>query len=371
MHGRRSLAKRKQPPVSQSKGNAAKIARKEPSSDSSQSEEDAAESPNTSHPEGDDAGSHDSQPEDDAGGFSDSQSGEDAAGLAGEASEEPEQNPLPGLYNLKQPLDPTSLARINLRNHISNPARGVFFWVELTPQVSQIGVLLCGFPTCNRTIDAGDYVITVYPGVHTMGLNPRTAECFEKLADFSKPRYLSRLRPTTRHTVPLGIGPYNAYALLDGGAERLIIEWESVLSTLINRRAGNPWPPPDLALYDILHSSGRQDFHRDKPADLSDYEYFLLTHQLAPIESDGPHEEDEWDLFDEYYRTDNPQNIQYQAHRLGEMLRKWQHDKVLANSFDDELDENQIQRKKDLGRRAIRAIRRLSQIPRPYRADSN
>ncbi|RYP80234.1 hypothetical protein DL770_006307 [Monosporascus sp. CRB-9-2] len=378
MQGRRSLAKRKQPHDSQSEGNAAKHARKEPSSDSTISEENAAKSSDSTISEEDDAGPHDPQPEEEAGGFSDLQPEEEAggfsdlqpeediAGLAGGFFDDPGQNPLLGLYHLNQPFDAISQARLGLLWHMNIGASGVFFWVELTPQSSQIGGLDCRFPNCDRMIDAGDYRITVFPGMYHMGLSPWHAECFEKLADFSKLEYLNRLRPVTRHTVPVRIDPYNAYSLLDGGAEKLVIEWISRLKGLITRRAGTSWPPPDLALYDILHSSGRVGFYRHKPASLSHYEYFLHTHQLAPIESDGPEEEDEWDLFDQYYRTEHPYDIRYQANRLGEMLRSWQHDKVLANSYEDQLDQNQLQEKRDLGARGLRAIRRLSEIPMPY-----
>ncbi|RYP02952.1 hypothetical protein DL764_005478 [Monosporascus ibericus] len=373
MHGRRSLTKRKQLPDSQSKGNAAKLARKEPSPDSSQSEEDAAKSSDSTQSEEDDAGSHNSQPEEEAGGLPDMQAEEDIAGPAGGIVDDPEQNPLPGLHHLNQPFDAISQARFNLLYHMDTDTNGVIFWVQLTPQLPQIGGLHCRFPNCDRMVNADDYSITVFPGMYNMGLSPWHAvtdryhvECFENLVDFSQPRYLSRLRPMTRNTVPLQIGPYNVYPFLDGGAEKLFVEWMSVLDGLVSRRAGRPWPPTDLALYDILHSSGRQGFYRHKPAPMSHYEYFLLTHQLAPIESDGPEEEDEWDLFDEYYRTDYPHNIEYQARRLGEMLGSWQHDKVLANSYEDQLSENQRQEKRDLGARALRAIRRLSAIPMPY-----
>ncbi|RYP36414.1 hypothetical protein DL767_003377 [Monosporascus sp. MG133] len=366
MHGRRSLAKRKQPPDSQSGGNAAKLARKESSSDSSQPEDDAAKSPDSTESEENDAGSHDSQPEEEAGGLPDLQSEEDIAGLAGGLFDGPEQNPLPGLYPLNQPLDAIGQARLGLLFHMNTNTNGVSFWVELTPRPSPIGGLDCRLPNCDRMIEAGDYRITVSPGMHHMGLSPWNAECFERLADFSQAQYLRRLRPITRHTVPLRIDPYNAYALLDGGAEKLILEWKEVLNGLIARRAGDPWPPQDLATYGILHSAGRLGFYRHKPAFLSHYEYFLHTHQLAPIESDGPGEEDEWDLFDQYYRTEHPYDIEYQANRLGEMLRSWQHDKVLANSYEDQLDENQLQEKRNLGARALRAIRRLSEIPMPY-----
>ncbi|RYP54679.1 hypothetical protein DL768_000615 [Monosporascus sp. mg162] len=350
--------KESSPNSTQSEEDAAK------SPDSTQSEEDAAKSLDSTQAEEDDAESHDSQPEEEAGGFSDLQSEEDIAGHSGGIFDE--QNPLPGLYHLNEPLDAISKARLGLLYHMNTAASGVFSWAELTPLSSQIGGLDCWLLNCDRMIDAGDYRITVFPGMDHMGLSPWNAECFERLADFAQPQNLNRLRPVTRHTVPLRIDSYNTYALLDGGAEKLITEWKSVLDGLTTRRAGNPWPLPDLACYDILHSSGRIGFYRHKPALMSHYEYFLHTHQLAPIKSDGPEEEDEWDLFDEYFRTEYPQNIEYQANRLGEMLRSWHHDKVLANSYEDQLNQNQLQEKRDLGTRAIRAIRRLSKIPMPY-----
>jgi hypothetical protein len=63
--------------------------------------------------------------------------------------------------------------------------------------------------------------------------------CFEDLVDFSQAAYIDRILPVTRHNARMrglkGTSVADGNYLLDGGAERLVLEWKSSMGKLIDK----------------------------------------------------------------------------------------------------------------------------------------
>ena len=60
----------------------------------------------------------------------------------------------------------------------------------------------------------------------------------------------------------------------------------------------SPVSGDNLILMDLLHKSGTANFRPRKLAGMSENRFIELSTKMAPIESDGPDDEDEWNLFD-------------------------------------------------------------------------
>ncbi|KAL5337526.1 Alpha/Beta hydrolase protein [Aspergillus crustosus] len=160
--------------------------------------------------------------------------------------------------------------------------------------------------------------------------------------------------------------------LVPGGVERLVLEWKVTYGKWFDKRNG---------VYDesaeeehvhadflaLLRKAGSSEYKQSmKPTGLSHNEYYNLLVNLAPYESDGPNDMEEWNLFDTYLDStvkalDNP-------HDLSTMLQRWHDDVTLISKEEDELDERGRAAKARLGEKAIRALKRLSIIPMPQLA---
>lgn len=158
-------------------------------------------------------------------------------------------------------------------------------------------------------------------------------ECFEKLADFSKKEYLKRLQPLTRSTYALrGIKSTSAMDgnfLLDGGAERLVLQWIHSMEGLLAKRDKIQQKALDSDLENLLLKAGSATFSPKKPKAMSEFEFSNLSDNLAPIESDGPEDREEWNLFDNYLPLsfDDPKDLA-KRHTLSFMLDYWRAHKV-------------------------------------------
>jgi hypothetical protein len=86
--------------------------------------------------------------------------------------------------------------------------------------------------------------------------------------------------------------------LLDGGAERLVLEWKDSVGRLIDRRDGVFCKPIDPAFNDLLHKPGSSSYKPKMLDGMTIHEFVNLCSSLAPIESDGVDDREEWDLFD-------------------------------------------------------------------------
>lgn len=113
--------------------------------------------------------------------------------------------------------------------------------------------------------------------------------------------------------------------LLDAGAERLTLEWKLSVGKLIDKRDGvETKDEMSAALTDLFYKAGSSKYvPQELPDNLSMFERGLLSSTLAPIESDGPEDMEEWNLFDEYLVVKDDQKILEQRHTLAITLSLW------------------------------------------------
>ncbi|RFU72659.1 hypothetical protein TARUN_9603 [Trichoderma arundinaceum] len=294
---------------------------------------------------------------------------------ATELEERNKSEPLSDSSDDETTKDSIRMCRNSLRRHIGMDGKSepsdVMFFIEKTPSSSQRGSACC-LTVCEEKIREGVYRIAVYPGNYS---SYRSAdfyhvECFEKLADFSNSEFLHRLQPVTRNTFSMrnlkATSISNGNFVVDGGAERLILEWKSSMARLIARRDGTAEEVLTSSFRDLLYKSGSASFKPERVEGMMDSEYFLLCHSLAPIESDGAEDDDEWNLFENYVplNFENEKDLD-ETHSLSLMLGMWGRDKFLARRDEEHLTEKGKEVKKELGEKGIRAIRRLSALPMP------
>ncbi|XTI85849.1 hypothetical protein V2W45_1377750 [Cenococcum geophilum] len=221
-------------------------------------------------------------------------------------------------------------------------------------------------------IKEGSYRIAVHPGMNHVYQNPDFyhVQCFEDLVDFSQAAYLDRIQPVTRRTASMrglkGTSVADGNYLVDGGAERLVLEWKTSMGKLIDRRDGVPIEPMDPDFNDLLRKSGSASYQPKIIDGMSRHEFFNISMSLAPIESDGVEDQEEWNLFEHYLPMtfDDLEGLN-DRHSLSDMLSLWKADKFLACAHEDKLNHRGKEEKEKLGEKAIRAIQRLSSIPMP------
>ncbi|KAH1545494.1 hypothetical protein KXX57_004575 [Aspergillus fumigatus] len=222
------------------------------------------------------------------------------------------------------------------------PQTQPLFFIEMAPDSR--GGAKCKLPTCDENIMPGELRLAMNPAMGYGSWSRSSASlyhihCFEKLADFTQADFLDRIQPLTRQTWKLrGL---NAGSVLDGnylvpgGVERLVLEWKVTHGKWIDKRDGVYDESEDekrvhADFFALLRKAGSSEYKQlMKPTGLSFDEYYNLLGPLAPYESDGPHDTEEWNLFDTYLDStvkalDNP-------HDLSTMLQRW-HDDVFSGS---------------------------------------
>lgn len=117
--------------------------------------------------------------------------------------------------------------------------------------------------------------------------------------------------------------------LCDGGAEKLIVDWKWERARLLNARDGvqesRDQDPRASALENLIHNAGSKDFVEQPIPGITDHERFLLLHDLAPWESDGADDQDEWNILEQYLHVGSDDD----RHTLSLTLLAWEQDKVL------------------------------------------
>ncbi|OJJ50307.1 hypothetical protein ASPZODRAFT_13393 [Penicilliopsis zonata CBS 506.65] len=94
---------------------------------------------------------------------------------------------------------------------------------------------------------------------------------------------------------------------------------------------------------------------------VDDFEVFLLGRVLAPIQSSGPGDTNEWNLFDAYLA---PYGDGLGLNELSEALDSYQYDQKIALKKDDQLSHEERRYKDEqLGKNAVDALCRLAPIP--------
>lgn len=152
--------------------------------------------------------------------------------------------------------------------------------------------------------------------------------CFEKIADFSQAAFLGRINPVTRGTFSLrgvrGTSVLDGNYLVDGGAERLILQWKVTRGRHIDERDGVIQDGEPLAqnFADLLSKAGLPGFQPQFVDGMTQHEFINLTTILAPNESDGPEDPEVWNLFDEFLTVQEPTSLD-DRHSLSKMLTAW------------------------------------------------
>ncbi|KKK15096.1 hypothetical protein AOCH_005601 [Aspergillus ochraceoroseus] len=245
------------------------------------------------------------------------------------------------------------------------------FFIEKTPDSRGPP---CNLPGCNRRIEPGDLRLALNPAMESNHWFRASSDfyhirCFEKIADFSQADFLDRVQPLTRNTWELrglkASSVRDGSYIVPGGVERLILEWKVTRGMWIDKRDG---VYDERAYYidegfdDLLHKAGSSTYiPRGRPAGLDLYEHYALSQLLAPNESDGPQDQQEWNLFAHY--LDFTVKTLSNPHELSMMLQRWEDDVTLAWREDRDA-------KNALAQKATRALKRLSAIPIPQ-AGSN
>jgi hypothetical protein len=158
-------------------------------------------------------------------------------------------------------------------------------------------------------------------------------QCFEELVDLAQATYLDRILPVTIATASIrelrGTSIADGNYLLDRGAERLILEWRVSMGQLLDRRDGVLIEPLDPDFNDLLHKSGSASYQPKIIERMSHHEFYRLSRSLAPIESDGPDDKEEWNLFEKYLAiTLDDLEVLKERHSLSDMLGEWHLDQV-------------------------------------------
>jgi hypothetical protein len=114
----------------------------------------------------------------------------------------------------------------------------------------------------------------------------------------------------------------NGSYLVDGGAERLLLQWKVERRRQINQRDGNPDTTEvlDKDFQDLLDLAGTPGFQAKRPAQMELHEYLYLMKNLAPNESDG--DDGIWNLFEEFLFTRKPGSLD-DRHDLSKMMARW------------------------------------------------
>ncbi|CEL09490.1 hypothetical protein ASPCAL12626 [Aspergillus calidoustus] len=257
-------------------------------------------------------------------------------------------------------LDTLEMERKLLRQHLglgpnpgdppanSPPQRQPLFFIEMAPDSR--GGAKCKLPTCDEIIMPGELRLAMSPAMSYGGWSRLSA---------------NRIQPLTRQTWKLrGL---NAGSVLDGnylvpgGVERLVLEWKVTHGRWIDKRDGvcdesEEEKRVHADFLALLRNAGSSKYMQlMKPAGLPLDEYNNLLVTLAPYESDGPDDTEEWNLFDTY--LDSTVKAFNNPHALSTMLQRWHDDVTLISKEADELDEQSRAAKAGLGAKAIRALK--------------
>lgn len=157
---------------------------------------------------------------------------------------------------------------------------------------------------------------------------------------------MDRIQPVTQENavairghIPTSVMDGNY--LLDVGAKMLVLEWKMLMKCYICLKNDIPLEY-DLKSYNLRHKCGSASYEHKAPTDMPSEAYLQLCLYGAPIESDGPEDQQEWNLFEQYipFALKTPWDLEAlkdhkdldQTHSLSRMLAHWSRDKA---SYDD------------------------------------
>ncbi|OBT83815.1 hypothetical protein VE02_05512 [Pseudogymnoascus sp. 03VT05] len=258
----------------------------------------------------------------------------------------------------------------SLRRHMGLPEDPTEKPSSATPSGAK-----CRLDVCPTNIMPGKYRIAVNPGCHSFRGHQSPdfyhVGCFEKIADFSQADFVDRVQPVTRNTWSFrnlnSSSVLDGNYLLDAGAERLTISWKEAVKKLINERDGvETKDDTSAAVRNLLDDAGSSEYVPQEIPDADAFEVRLLNTILAPNESDGPEDTEEWNIFYEFQMVvDGDQKSLDNRHSLDMSLYLWRDHVTLATSSNNLTEELKERKEKELNPKAIRAIKRLMVTPMP------
>ncbi|SZF05733.1 unnamed protein product [Blumeria hordei] len=138
----------------------------------------------------------------------------------------------------------------------------------------------------------------------------------------------------------------------------------TVSVSLINQHLSNP------LFFDLWQNAGSSRFKsRGRVPGMQQDQYNLLLKMLAPWESDGPNDTEEWNLFDTFMEKEDLSDLSIEKGFKGKkcdlsiMIEKWERWSELVRTPDVSLTHSQLLEKLSIGEKGRRAIRRLAVIP--------
>ncbi|POS88086.1 hypothetical protein EPUL_000330 [Erysiphe pulchra] len=281
----------------------------------------------------------------------------------------------------------------------------VSFIVERSPP--SIKPAKCSFPCCSQVFVSGRYRVAVSPAMKknaAQNVDLYHVSCFERIADLSDSAFLERIEPFTRFT---NVNRPQEDYICAGAVERLVnewktrrIRWNTIVKNSYEEEEQNSDDEDDIydgeneennddsedddvdeeicsrtsiqknqfnerLLDDLMHNAGSSRF---KPYGLvpgmQRQQYFLFLKSLAPWESDGPGDTQEWNLFDTFLGQEESDRTRIQPNvNLSAVLEKWEKWVELVLTPDTSLNHEQLKEKAGIGEKGCRAIRRLAVIP--------
>lgn len=303
------------------------------------------------------------------------------------------------LLNVKMNLE--TYQRAALRRHLGfdSPSRdlvtqeasarypsiksSVSFIVERSPYSARPAK--CSLPSCEQVFVSGRYRVAVTPAMRKDAVQNSA--------------FLERIEPFTRLTN--SNKPQEEY-ICAGAVERLVNEWktrrlrwntvmkssfedeknfdngddmydenngdsedEDVDEEIYSRTTIQKNQITERLVDDLMHNAGSSRF---KPYGLvpgmQRHQYFLFLNSLAPWESDGPGDTQEWNLFDTFLGQEEPDRSRIQPSvNLSAVIEKWEKWVELVLTPDTSLTHEQLKEKGSIGEKGCRAIRRLAVIP--------
>ncbi|MCJ1475630.1 hypothetical protein MMC13_004293 [Lambiella insularis] len=254
--------------------------------------------------------------------------------------------------------------------HVRRLSTEPLFFIERSPKSS---TAKCKLLSCQEKIWPGEYRVHVKPSMKPIvAADFYHVVCFERIADLSDSDLLDRVQPVTRNTYVLrGLEKknlLNGNYLLDGGAERLVMEWKFQRKRWIDRRDGfAETQKSDPVLDNLLQRAGASDYVHQMVPGMTQYEDFVFRYMLAPWERAGSGDSGgsgDWNLFMSYLSREDKVESLKERHDLSSRLQCWKNDRILVNRIEN-LSEEEKEAKGRLSVPAINGIVRLCVLPMP------
>ncbi|KAG0646062.1 hypothetical protein D0Z07_8214 [Hyphodiscus hymeniophilus] len=204
------------------------------------------------------------------------------------------------------------------------------YFIERAPVGGKSRCSECLKPIASDTYRVTEY-IALTRNLRTRKSGRRTTtshvSCFEKTKDFfSKPEDFRRIIPVTKSTWAVRNimdTRLDERTICAGGVERLLTEWKLFKQSWFDMNVGEEVTCAMGRLGDIWSHAGSSESKRPEYwSAIDEQDWKLWLTDLAPYESNGPDDTEQWNLFETFFNQDNG-TLQY-PFTLSGMLKKWE-----------------------------------------------